>query len=126
MRDSDYYPAGAYNDPNAPYNEVVISEEEFDVEVVVTMAKTTIVVTDDYNPQYDEEDGYWKDTDNTDWNEAYKSSCFTIPQMLDELHKFLDRELKRDDLSISERVRYKNMLSDCEDWEMEDCEVNEL
>ena len=58
MRDSDYYPAGAYNDPNAPYNEPADPDPiEVECDTVVTLRKTITVETCNYAPDYDEESG---------------------------------------------------------------------
>ena len=46
MRNSDYYPAGAANDPNAPYNEVEPPEREFDCSATMVLNKDTLVTTD--------------------------------------------------------------------------------
>jgi hypothetical protein len=37
MRDSDYYPEGAYNDQNAPYNQPTVPEKEFDVVIAANV-----------------------------------------------------------------------------------------
>ena len=67
MSEADYYPAGAYSDPNAPYNEPVIPERDFDIDVEFVMSKTVTVTTNDYAPDYDDEDGRENaNTENTD------------------------------------------------------------
>lgn len=124
MRDRDYYPAGAYNDPNAPYNEVTVPDHDFDVDVTVTLSNSTTVTTNDYMPDIDEEDGrMYRDTSGTDWEKAYEESCFTIPQMLEELKALLEEKLA--DPNCKKKTRYENMLHDCQGWTVEEIEVYE-
>ena len=74
MSEADYYPAGAYNDPRAPYNEVDIPERDFEVTISQTLSRTVTIVTDDYYPEYDEEDGHtYANTENTDWKRFMRS-----------------------------------------------------
>jgi hypothetical protein len=72
MKESDYYPAGAYSDPNAPYNQVDVPEKDFEVTCSQSLSRTAIVTTNDYIPCVDEgcEDGVgyhdeWADTSDT-------------------------------------------------------------
>lgn len=44
----DNYPWGAANDPNAPWNETDIPEEEVEVTVSVTLSKTVKIAVKDY------------------------------------------------------------------------------
>ena len=57
MSERDYYPAGAYNDPNAPYNECEAPEIELDVTVTETVMKTGTIVTNDAWYVHECEDG---------------------------------------------------------------------
>lgn len=124
MRDRDYYPAGAYNDPSAPYNEVSVPDHDFDVDVTVTLSNSTTVTTNDYMPDVDEEDGrVYQDTSDTDWENAYKKSCYTIPQMLEELKVLLEEKLA--DPNCKKKTKYKQMLEDCKGWTVEEIEVQE-
>lgn len=134
MRDSDYYAPGSYHDPSAPWNECEVPEQDFDIEVTVTLKKTCTVTTNDYIPgasgcDYEQdEDGChavgWQEDDDTsctDWNKAYKESCYTIPQMLEELKKYVEREID-ERKAIGERVpnKLKQLLGDCTGWEEDD------
>lgn len=140
MRDSDFYPAGAAKDPNAPYNSTDTPEKDFDIEVNVTLTKNCTVTTNDYvegasgvEYEYDEEGGHalpWTesdDTSNTDWEKAYKDSCFTIPEMMKELQKYVEREID-ERKAIGQKVPYKlqQLLEDCKGWELVETEINEL
>lgn len=122
MRDRDYFPAGAYNDPNAPYNEVSVPDHDFDVEVQVTLSNSTTVTTNDYMPDVDEEDGrVYRDTSGTDWSKAYEESRYSIPQMLEELKVLLEEKIA--DPNCKQKTKYKQMLEDCQGWTVDECEV---
>lgn len=53
MRDSDFYPAGAYSDPNAPYNQCDPPETELEVTVAERLVRSATIVT---NNAYEVED----------------------------------------------------------------------
>ena len=127
MRERDYYPAGAYNDPSAPFNEPVIPERDFDISVQYVLEKTAVVTTDKYQPEYDEESGHtYADTTYTDWEDAYKDSGHhTIPEMLDELKKYIEQELATSELTISRKSLLKEMLEDCQEWELIESDYSE-
>jgi hypothetical protein len=55
MGAADFYPAGSYYDKNAPFNEPIIPERDFDVSVMQTLVKETTISTDQYQPEYDDE-----------------------------------------------------------------------
>lgn len=60
------YPLGAKDDPNAPYNQVPLSEEEVEVCVSVTYHKTFKIKVTDYTiieEGRDEDGDYYKDVD---------------------------------------------------------------
>lgn len=127
MHERDYYPAGAYEDPNAPYNEVVVPEREFEVEVEVVLHKTAIpVTTDDYMPEYDEETGHtYAITDDTDWEKAYYESHTGIIGLLSELEKYITKEMEQEDIKPSRKRYLEMLLEDCKDWELYDEAITE-
>lgn len=53
------YPPGAENDPNAPYNEPLIPDQEFEAEVLITLSKKVKVYSDEYNVQVFDEQPYY-------------------------------------------------------------------
>ena len=120
MRDSDYYPAGSYNDPNAPYNEHVNADKDFDVTCSQTLSKTDVVTTNKYNFECDyDEDGYWEHTDTSDicWADEYHDNDHYTPLQLIELFKaHLEEELKSDAVAKEKISKYKHLISECEDW----------
>lgn len=115
---ADYYPAGAYNDPSAPYNEVSIPERDFDVNVCQTLEKYVTVTTDDYIPEYDDWDrSVHYDTSETNWLEAYHDNDYHTPLQLIELFKqCLEENLKNGVVFKSPRYT-KDLIKECEGWE---------
>lgn len=63
MRDSDFYPAGAYSDPNAPYNQCDPPETELEVTVQETLVRGAVIVTNNAFYVEDEEGGYLETED---------------------------------------------------------------
>lgn len=128
MRDRDYYPEGSYNDPNAPYNEVDVPEREFEVNVSVTLHKDfDKVTTDDYTPEFDDEDGrVYANTEDTDWNKAYECQHKSITDMLLILKKYVEKDIeeyKKQGKRVPQSLT--DLLDDCTDWEQEDIDVTE-
>lgn len=115
---ADYYPAGAYNDPSAPYNEVSIPERDFDVNVCQTLEKYVTVTTDDYTPEYDDEDrSVHYDTSETNWKEVYHDNDYHTPLQLIELFKqCLEENLKNGIVFKSPRYT-EDLIKECEGWE---------
>lgn len=122
MAEKDYYPAGAYSDPSAPYNEPVIKERDFDIEVEFVMRKTVTVTTNDYIPEYNDEDGReYVNTDDTNWENAYdESGHYTIPELLQELESYINQDLLRYKGSSRETRRLNELLESCRGWKVEE------
>jgi hypothetical protein len=75
-------------------------------------------------PDVDEEDGrVYQDTSGTDWSKAYEESCYSIPQMLEELKTLLEEKIA--DPNCKKKAKYKQMLEDCQGWTVDECEVCE-
>lgn len=130
MRDRDFYPMGAYDDPSAPYNEVTPPEKEFDICISQTLSKSTTVCTSKYNPEFDEESGrMYADTDDTDWEEACDDAGVHTPLELIELFgEFLKDHLKtipKDNANRFKRKRYERLVQECEGWVDDDLEIVE-
>lgn len=89
MCDRDYYPAGAYDDPNAPYNQVDPPEVEFDCSATVVLNKDTTVTTD--RVYWDGDD--WVLCDGLAKCDAFVDNYTDILDLLDELVKYIDQEL---------------------------------
>ena len=114
----DNYPPGAANDPNAPYNEPVIPERDFDVEVTITMSKVVTITTDNYVPEYDDEDGHtYANTENTEWDKEFENSGhFTIADLIEELKGYVVEDMKTCAPNTGEGAHLQRLLLACEDW----------
>ena len=105
MRDSDYYPAGAYGDPNAPYNECEAPEIELEVVVHETLVKESSIVTNDAWYVHECEDGishtYLEDENldaRKDWEDQNDLLAVTLFKAKEEITKLRidaeERQLK--------------------------------
>lgn len=127
LRSNSNYPQMSQSEwDNAPWNEPSIPEKEFDVEVSFTMRKVVTVTTDDYTPEFDEEDGHiYDNTENTDWDKAYNNSCHTIQELLRELENYVKEDIERHQGCTTKVNRLKRLLEDCQQWEIEDVNYEE-
>lgn len=128
MSDKNFYPAGAYNDPNAPFNEPADPEPiDINVMAVLRVSHETTVSTDNYSETMDEE-GYCERElfdSNSDVERLYNEQHKTIPQLLDELAKYINGELLSDGLSRSRRQELQDMLADCKGYTVEEVEIDD-
>lgn len=115
----DNYPPGAAHDPNAPYNEPIIPERDFDVEVTITMSKVVTITTDNYVPEYDDEDGHtYANTENTEWDKEFENSGhFTIADLIEELKDYVVEDMKTCAPNTGKCAHLQRLLLACEDWE---------
>ena len=126
MSERDYYPAGAYDDPNAPYNEVIPPERDFDVTISQTLSKRTTLTTSNYLPEVDEEDGkVYTDTSDTDWKEVYNEEAYTPLQLIGKLKDILEEIVAKGQVNGHLLHTYKTLIEECEGWEEDDYEVIE-
>jgi hypothetical protein len=123
----DNYPPGAAHDPNAPYNEVEVPEREFDVTISMSLSRTVQCYTNKYIPEVDEENGHlYVDTSDTPWSEVYGDNHKTIPELLEELKKYIQKDL--DNLADDEtkmdkafhRRRLEFLLTECDEWTVDE------
>lgn len=135
MYDNYNYPPGA-DTPDAPWNEPVVPEAEFEVLCSQTLSKNTTVITDDYVPQCDEgfEDGVgyhdeWKDTSDTDWDAAFSQEHYTPLQLIGMFKETLKKQLEswegleQTGKGSFEVRRIKHLIEECEDWEEDETEI---
>ena len=130
MSNADYYPAGAAYDENAPYNEVGTPEIEAEVTVGITLERIATITTDEV--YWDGDD--WELCDDADTWKAYDYDYCSIPDMLDELVKYIDKELhhlqkfiKARTANKEERERYhllNKMKESAVGWEEVDREMD--
>ena len=125
----DNYPPGAAHDPNAPYNEVEVPEREFDVTISMSLSRTVQCYTNKYIPETDEEDGrLYVDTSNTPWSEVYGNNHKTIIELLEELKKYIQRDLDNIDKVAEEQKhnkvflkrKLKFLLEECDGWTVDE------
>ena len=117
MKERDYYPAGAYNDQNAPYNQCDAPEKIFPVTVEVTLKKE-----DDLTGTYYEdccEEGCCIVCNEENWEQRFNDKRRTIPQLLEELKKRVEAELEAC-TDNQRKWQLKDLLWDCTGWEQED------
>ena len=127
MRDCDYYPAGAYNDPNAPYNEVELPDIEVSCEVTVTLTKKDApVFTDNYIDESDDEGykGYEVLDSYQELADKYDDQHYSLTGLLDELAKYIRGELQGD-ISRGRRNELERMLEDCQGWVEGDTDIED-
>ena len=124
MRDRDYYPPGAYDDPSAPYNEPIIPDKEFEVTISQTLSKTVTVTTDKYIPEGDYETGrIYANTSETDWREVYEEEHYTITELLEHLQTFAEKELENISSNSGRSRELRRIIEACKDWTVDDYEV---
>ena len=126
MYDNYNYPPGA-DTPDAPWNEVEIPEREFDVTISMSLSRTVQCYTNKYIPEVDEENGHlYVDTSDTPWSEVYGDNHKTIPELLEELKKYIQKDL--DNLADDEtkmdkafhRRRLEFLLTECDEWTVDE------
>ena len=111
---SDYYPAGAYNDPNAPWNKVDKPEIMVKCDVMVSVIREGVpVITDNYTR---DEDGIVVFQEHL--TDDYENCHHDIPKLLGELAKYIRGELAGD-ISRERRNELEDMLADCQGWRTE-------
>ena len=119
---SNYPPMSQSEWDNAPFNEPIIPERDFDIDVEFVMSKTVTVTTNDYAPEYDDEDGRENaNTENTDWEQAYDNSGhLTIAEMLQELESYVKDDMTKT-APNSGKGRYLQRVSEsCQGWEVKE------
>lgn len=132
MRDRDYYPMGAYEDPSSPWNQSETPERDFDVVISQTLSKSTVATTTNYRySEWVEEDEMGKrleremDTSDTDWEEAYSESDHYTPlQLIEEFKKYLEIELARAG-DTKDKKKLEHLIDECDNWCMDDIEIFE-
>lgn len=92
---------------------------DFDVKVSFTLEKECKVNTDDYYVECDNfQKESWINTDLTDWETEYDNSHYTITEMLDELRKYIENEMRMVEPCSGRGRELKRMHNDCQGWEL--------
>ena len=111
---SDYYPAGAYRDPNAPWNKVDIPEITVKCDVMVSVVREGVpVMTDNYTR---DENGI--EVFQEYLPDDYENCHHDIPELLGELSKYINGELAGG-VTGDRRHQLLGMLADCAGWRTE-------
>ena len=124
--DNYNYPIGA-DTPDAPWNEPMIPELEFDVTISMSLSKTVKCSTNKYNPVVIDEPHSrlheeYPDTSDTPWSEVYGDNHKTIPELLSELKKYIQKDLDNlmsDDSKPDKafhRRRLEFLMEECDNW----------
>ena len=121
MRNSDYYPAGAANDPNAPYNEVEPPEREFDCSATMVLNKDTLVTTD--KVYWDGDD--WVMCEDVSLRDVFRDNYTDIPTLIAELVKYIDGELASNQISYERKWELVKMKESAKGWTIIDEEYEE-
>ena len=111
---SDYYPAGAYNDPNAPYNQREIPEIEVKCDVMVSVVREGVPVITENNTRHEHSIVVFQEHLTDD----YENCHHDIPELLGELAKYINGELTRN-ITRERRNELEDMLADCQGWRTE-------
>lgn len=112
MSASGYYPAGAYNDPRAPYNQPETEEEDFDMYLTYTISTDVKFSTERYERDFD---GYTYPTEPV---EDWKAEHYTPCQLINELKGYLEKHLTT--AGRIESKELKKMLKDAELYTVKD------
>lgn len=112
------------------------SKREFEVTITEVLSKSVKVNTDDYIPEEDWDDDEGKiivpNTEDTDWNKAYKDKHETIESLLKEFVNLIDIRIQ--DVLNTEEIytgteryikRLEYLKKECMNWYVEECEVVE-
>lgn len=117
LRSNSNYPAMSQSQwDSAPWNEPVIPDKTFDVLISQTLSKNTEVTTNDYTPRFDEEDGPYADTEDTDFESAYMEEHMTPLQLIEKFKEFLTKHLPDPVVDLAEYKKWKKLISECDGW----------
>ena len=129
MYDNYHYPAGADTE-DAPWNEPVVPEKDFDITCSQTLSKTVTVTTDNYTPgacgvdyESDDEGGvyavpYCEDpnTSDTDWENEFHENNYHTPLQLIGLFKQCLEQQMSSGLVFKSPAFTEKLIRECDDW----------
>lgn len=105
----------------APWEEVVVPEENFKVCASQTLSRSTEVGTQDYTWDIGEE---YPDTSETDWKTAYLAQHYSPLEIIEATQKIVQALLATGQKCVA-GIYLKSLLEDCKDWVCDDFEVVE-
>ena len=133
MSYSDNYPAGAANDPRAPYNQVDPEAVAFNVAATFTLEKTVELTTVQYEGGETDDEGYTEpyDTLGVDWKAEYNEQQYNPVELLEKLADLVEQNLDvirskllylhpnwRTGYLTTEMRRYKGMIECARGWKI--------
>ena len=133
MSYSDNYPAGAANDPRAPWNQVDPPAVGFNVAATFTLEKTVELTTVQYEGGETDDEGYTEpyDTLGVDWKDEYKEQQYNPVELLEKLADIVEQNLDvirhkllylhpnwRTGYLTTEMRRYKGMIECARGWKI--------
>lgn len=126
MYDNYNFPIGA-DTPDAPWNQEENPEKTFNVEVEVVLKKTVSVETNMYNRYFeDETKDYVIDTEDTNWKDAYELSHHTIPELLQMLKTYVEKDMKNFKGIKRRQLALQKILDDIGGWKVDEESYNEV
>lgn len=118
---SNYPPGVSDNTLDAPWNDPVVPEREFEITISQTLSKTVTVTTDNYIPEVDLETGHvYTNTSETDWYEVYEEQHLNIQELLVILKEYATRDLKNTIPDSGKGRELKDIIEACENWIVDD------
>lgn len=130
MSEEDYYPAGAYRDPDAPYNQYDPPEEEFTCSVSQTFEKKIKIRTSNYVQDFDfDEDTGDRipmcDTSETNWNEVFNNQGMGLVDLIGELKRRISEDISsvKDSKELVKLTKLKNA---CDGWVLTEQNIEEI
>ena len=120
MYDNYNYPVGT-DTPNAPWNQEETPIKIFDVFCSQTLSKEVEVKINDYiqEDEIDEDghyQGYFVDTTDTDWKNAYGMEHYTPKGLIQCFRNVLKEMVRREDYSYSPKSEINALLKECTGW----------
>lgn len=127
------YPAGAENDPRAPWNEEEPEAVDVDVLVSISLSKQTTITTYDCivsNTKETEHDGQdfnvigitEYDYINCDLMSDYQHCEWTLPELLKDLKTYLENDLEHASNEAKKQF-YESKLESLKGWTVDEHEV---
>ena len=110
MYDNYNYPDGA-DTPEAPWNEPIAQEKDINIDVEYVLRKSGVPVN--------------IISEDDDLDIAYNERHYNIIELLCELKWYIKRDMKKSKLISQRQRKLKDMLKDCEGWEMYDKSYSE-
>ncbi len=117
-------PVSAEYDTRAPWNYRENPEAKFDCIVDYSIYKEVEVRTSDYEGEYDPECGFVPDADSVDLEGAYVDSCYTLPELLAILSRYVRKDIEMNQGNVIRVELLQGVLDACIGWKVSDWNVS--